>query len=332
MTHKKLRQMLVAGLFSTAIAWMPLNGTAAPLVQPVHGAVLTGEAKQAYITEKVNAIFHPPAGASASAFELSDGWTITREDIDGVAVDHIASEEKRKGRILLQLHGGGYVLPLGDGHRMLAVRQAALIGASDAYCVDYRIAPVYRYPAALDDAVSTYKGLLARGIAAKDIVLVGDSAGGNLALCLALYLKEQGIAQPGVIALASPWTTMEHRAGTSRTTKEHADQVLGIGTPLYDAVKVGDYADGAFPRNDPRLSPIYADLTGLPPILIQTGGNELFLTENEELAQKAAADGVPITLTVYPGMPHDFALLLPEMEDSVQSLRELADFVNRYMD
>ena len=82
----------------------------------------------------------------------------------------------------------------------------------------------------------------------------------------------------------------------------------------------------------PRLSPIYADLSGLPPILIQTGGNELFLTENEELEQKAAADGVTATLTVYPGMPHDFALLFPELEDSVQSLQEIADFVNRYMD
>ena len=89
---------------------------------------------------------------------------------------------------------------------------------------------------------------------------------------------------------------------------------------------------GTLDRKDPRLSPIYADLSGLPPMLIQAGGNELLLTDSLDLTEKAAADGVQVTLSVYEGMPHDFALLFPEMQDSVQSLKEIADFVNRYMD
>lgn len=262
---------------------------------------------------------------------MPDGWTLTREDIGGAVVEHMVSEEKRNERVLLQLHGGAYVYPLGDAHRLLALRQSVLIGAGEAYCVDYRTAPEHLYPTALEDAVHAYEGILARGVQAENIVLVGDSAGGNLALALALHLKEHNLPQPGVIALASPWTTMEHREGTSRTTKERADQVLGLGTPLYEAVRMGDYGGTQMAQTDPPLSPIYADLTGLAPILIQTGGNELFITENEELAAKATADGVDVTLTVYAGMPHDFALLFPEMEDSVRSLKEIAAFVDRYM-
>ena len=157
-----------------------------------------------------------------------------------------------------------------------------------------------------------------------------DSAGGNLAVELSLYLKENKLPQPGVIALASPWTTFEHKKGTSRYYNDEKDVILGKGTPLNIPVKDAKYK-GKLSRKDPRLSPIYADLSGLPPMLIQAGGNELFLTESVRLAEKAAADGIPVTLTVYPGMSHDFALLLPEMQDSIDSLDEIADFANRYM-
>ena len=111
---------------------------------------------------------------------------------------------------------------------------------------------------------------------------------------------------------------------------DEKDVILGKGTPLNIPVKDAKYK-GKLSRKDPRLSPIYADLSGLPPMLIQAGGNELFLTESVRLAEKAAADGTTVTLTVYPGMSHDFALLLPEMQDSIDSLKEIADFANRYM-
>ena len=130
--------------------------------------------------------------------------------------------------------------------------------------------------------------------------------------------------------MASPWTTFEHKKGTSRYYNDEKDVILGKGTPLNIPVKDAKYK-GKLNRKDPRLSPIYADLSGLPPMLIQAGGNELFLTESVRLAEKAAADGIPVTLTVYPGMSHDFALLLPEMQDSIDSLDEIADFANRYM-
>lgn len=107
--------------------------------------------------------------------------------------------------------------------------------------------------------------------------------------------------------------------------------VLGKGTPMYAEVEnPPSYAKG-FSRTDPRLSPLYADLTGLPPMLIQAGGYELLLDDSTELLKKAAADNVNVTLTVYPGMPHDFALVMPELQESVDSFREIRDFVDAHM-
>lgn len=249
--------------------------------------------------------------------------------IGDVTVERMRAETKESDRVILQLHGGGYVLGMSDGHRLLALRQAVLTRASEVYYVEYRLAPQHVYPAALEDAVTVYQRLLARGIEPQNIILVGDSAGGNLALELVLYLKEHGIAQPAVLALASPWASLESDF-VSRTANAAKDQILGEGTPLYQPVKDAAYA-GALPREDARLSPLNADLSDLPPMLIQTGGNEIFLTENQALAEKAAADGTEVTLTVYPGMPHDFALLLPEMDDSALSLQEIKAFVDRHM-
>lgn len=304
---------------------------AAPLVVPTDGLALQGAAKQAYITNTINDLFKPKVtNPIVKPFEAPDGWTWSKYTVGTSQIEHAKADVKQTDRVILQLHGGGYVLPLSDGHRVLGLKQAVLMGASDVYYVDYRIAPQYKYPAALDDAVLAYSDLLAKGINPKNIILVGDSAGGNLALALSLHLKQQGIEQPGVILLASPWTTFENIKDSSRTTNETKDQVLGLGTPLYQPVIDAAYGNG-LDRKDPRISPIYADLTGLPPMLIQTGGNELFVTENQKLADKATADGVLVTYTVYPGMPHDFALLLPTMKDSIDSLEEMRDFVNRNM-
>ena len=325
-----LQKFVAAALLAAALAWAPA-GFAAPIDGIAAGTVLSGDAKQTYLTEKMQALFHPQESAApAKAFEAPDGWTWEKFDIGAVHAERMTADVKANDRVVLQLHGGGYVLGMSDPHRLLAVRQATLLGAGEAYYLDYRLAPAYVYPAALEDAVALYEELLARGIRAEDIVLVGDSAGGNLAVELALYLRDHSRPLPAVIALASPWATFEHAAGTSRTENAAKDQVLGEGTPLYVAVQEAAYA-GTLDRRDPRLSPIYADLSGLPPMLIQTGGNELFVTEDQQLATKAAEDGVPVTLTIYPGMPHDFALLFPELRDSVRSLQEIADFANLYM-
>lgn len=290
--------------------------------------ILSGEQKQAYISAQMDKIFHP-SGAK-SAFEVPQGWQRQRFKVGSAYAEHMRSKTKRGNRVILQLHGGGYLFGLSDAHRLLGVNQAQLAGASDVYYSDYRLAPQNTYPAALQDAVALYREMLNRGILAKNIILIGDSAGGNLAVELALYLKEHNLPRPGVIVLVSPWATMEVLEGTSRSFNESKDQALGKGTPLFESVKKAEYI-GDIDRKDPRVSPIYADISGLSPTLIQAGGSELFLSECEELARKFAADGVEVSFSAYAGMPHDFALLLPHMRESLNSLQEIADFVNRYM-
>ncbi len=325
-----LKSLLLAVVLGTglSLASPAIRAEAEPLYVPTEGLILQGQAKEQYAADYIKRYFSqmkPPA-----PFEVPDGWKMESFEVNDIEVERLTANDKKGGRVLLQLHGGGYVNGMSNNHRVLGLRQATLANAGEVYFVNYRLAPAHVYPAALEDAAAVYKELLNRGIKGENIILTGDSAGGNLAVVLAVYLKEHNLPQPGVIALASPWTTFEHKKGTSRYYNGTKDVILGKGTPLYNAVKEPAYK-GKMNRKDPRISPVYADLSGLSPMLIQAGGNELFLTESVQLAEKAAADGVAVTLTVYPGMSHDFALLLPEMQDSIDSLDEIADFADRYM-
>ncbi len=313
----------LAGLaVAVSLLWLPVSGLAAQ-----QGAVLSGAEKQAYISAQMNDFWQKKK--PIEAFAVPEGWQWEKLNVDGARAELFKAEEKQSDRVLLHLHGGGYVAGLNDFYRREALKDAQLAGAFAVYSVDYRLAPKYVYPAALEDAVKVYQGMLKQGIEPNNIIVLGDSAGGNLAVALSLYLKEHSLPQPAALVLQSPWADFEHKQGTSRYFNEDKDQVLGIGTPLNGAVKKPLYA-GDLPLDDPRLSIINADLSSLPPMLIQAGGNDLFLTECQELAQKAAADGVNVTLSVYAGMPHDFAVLLPQMDDSLKSMQEIRAFADRY--
>lgn len=293
--------------------------------------VLTGEAKQTYIKTQMAALYYPSEDSKPAPFTAPEGWTYENTSIGNVPVERLAPPKPTSKRIVLQLHGGAYMSGLTDLYRTFAVRQAAYTNAREIYCVDYRHAPVYRYPAALEDAATVYQGLLAHGTRPSDIIIFGDSAGGNLAVALALHLRDKGLPQPAALILLSPWADFEHKDGTSRTENFTKDKVLGEGTPFAPHLRKTPPYAGSLPPDDPRLSPIHADLSGLPPMLIQTGGYDLLLTENEQLAEKAKADGTSVTFTVYPEMPHVFPLVLPELAESIAACEEVRDFINRYM-
>ena len=294
---------------------------------PEHGLYLESGSKQSYLAEKIDKYFNTKP--DAIKFEAPDGWNFETFDVDGVAVECLENPGAGTSRVVFQLHGGGYILPLSDVYRNLAVKQAVLADAAKIYMIDYRLAPDNIYPAALEDAVKAYKEILRRGANPREIIFIGDSAGGNLALELSIYLRENNLPQPKVLILVSPWTTVQTNL-PSRKYNAERDLILGKGTPLYESVKKPAYTKGLNAK-DPRVSPIYADLKNLPPMLIQAGGCELFLDECLALAKKAAADDVKATLTIYPGMSHDFALILPTLQDSVESFREIRDFVNAHM-
>ncbi len=297
---------------------------------PESGVKLEGAAKQNYISEKMNAFFKPAPGTkkTPTAFNVPDGWNFEKFNLDGLPVECLTNPKGDKNRVVFQIHGGGYVFPLTNGHRNFGMKLGILADASQTYFIDYRIAPQNIFPAALEDAVKAYQFILSRNIPAENIIVFGDSAGGNLALALSLYLKEKHLPQPKTLILISPWTTAENKL-PSRKYNVNKDLVLGKNaSKLYNDVKNPPYAKG-FSKKNPLLSPIYADLKNLPPMLIQVGGYEIFLDECMELAKKAAADNVKCTLTIYPEMPHDFALMLPELQDSLDSFAEIRDFINQ---
>lgn len=285
MKRKVMAALLAAGLAWAPSAVLPVSAAEAWTL-PAAGIRMDMQTQQTYMNEKMEAFFHPrEGGPRPAAFAPPDGWTWERYSVNGAAAERLVNPDGKTGRVVLQLHGGGYVAPLADGHRMLAVRQAVLADASQVILADYRIAPEHTYPAALDDAEAVYQDILADGTKPENVIVIGDSAGGNLALAL---------------------------------------------SPIYGSVVSPSYG-GALDVKDPRLSPLYADLAGLPPMLIQTGGYELFLDESLALAERAADCDVPVTVSVYQGMPHDFALVLPELQESVDSFRQIRDFVESRM-
>lgn len=316
--------------FLAIAAALALNfsfASAAPAwTMPDSGVQLYGRAKQTYVAETVERAYTPQN--PDNYFSAPDGWSYKISSLGKFNLEYLENPAGNPNRTILQLHGGGYVIALTNGHRNLAVKYGVLADAAKIYSVDYRIAPENVYPAALEDAVTAYKEILRRGTKPEEIIVTGDSAGGNLALALSLYLKENNLPQPKMLVLVSPWATMQTNL-PSRKYNAPRDLILGESTPLYDAVrKPPAYAKG-FKLKDPRVSPIYADLKNLPPMLIQAGGYEMFLDECVELAKKAAADDVKVTLTVYPEMSHDFALLLPDIQETLDSFREIRDFINQ---
>lgn len=321
------------GIMGAMLAVFSLAMAAEAWKLPETGLQMDSQAKQAYVAEEMGKFFHPKPGAKKPAavkFEVPDGWSYRTFMVDDLKMEKVQNPSGRKDRVLLKLHGGGYVQGLHDRHRQMGVDQAVLTEAQDLYMVHYRLAPEHPFPAALEDAVKAYNHILAQGTKPENIIVIGDSAGGNLTLELAVYLKEHHIPQPKMLILVSPLTTLANDL-PSRAYNIDRDLVLGRNaSPLYKAVEESTYARGT-DLKDHRLSPLYADLKGLPPMLIQAGGYELLLDDSIELMRKAAADDVDVTLTVYPGMPHEFSLMMPELDDSVASFREIRDFVNRQM-
>lgn len=326
------KRYIGAAALILGLAVLPHCGFGETSADPeVRGIVLTGEAKQTYIKTQMDALYYPSEDSKPAPFTAPEGWAYEKTSIGNVPVECLAPPNPTTKRIVLQLHGGAYMSGLTDLYRTFAVHQAECKNAREIYCVDYRHAPLHCYPAALEDAATVYQGLLAHGTRPSDIIIFGDSSGGNLAVALAIHLRDKGLPQPAALILLSPWADFEHKDGTSRTENFTKDKVLGEGTPFAPHLrKTPPYAD-SLPLDDPRLSPIHADLSELPPMLIQTGGYDLLMTEDEQLAEKAKADGTSVTFTVYPEMPHVFPLVLPELAESIAALEEVRDFVNRYM-
>ncbi|HKV25580.1 MAG TPA: alpha/beta hydrolase [Candidatus Acidoferrum sp.] len=222
--------------------------------------------------------------------------------------------------ILLYVHGGGYFACSAALYH--AITSAYALLGFRVLAPDYRLAPENKFPAAVDDVVACYRALLAEGHSAGQIVIGGDSAGGGLALSLLLALRDSGIALPAGAALFSPWTDLAATGDSIRTNDRRCAMFHGkqIGpTARY-------YLGETDPRN-PLVSPLYADLKGLPPLLIHVGQNEVLRDDSTRLAEKARAAGVRVELKIWPVVPHVWQLAPNLIPEARQSLRESAEFL-----
>ncbi|MCF7551497.1 alpha/beta hydrolase [Pseudonocardia sp. WMMC193] len=202
-------------------------------------------------------------------------------------------------RVLLYLHGGGFVVGSIATHRKLAGHLAKAVGAR-ALVLDYRLAPEHPFPAQVQDAVAAYRWLLAQGYAPEHIATAGDSAGGNLAISTVLALRAEGVPLPAAILPMSPWLDMEH---VGKTLEANADTDALVQRSVVEAMSgmfLGEDGD----RRDPLANPLHCDPTGLPPCYIAAGGHETLLDNAELFHEKARAAGVDATLEITPEMQH----------------------------
>lgn len=262
-------------------------------------------------------------------FRKEMGVTLVRDTIAGVPVFILAPESltsKYQDRVLLNFHGGGYVLGQGESGTHEATLMAG-IGGYRVIMPDYRMAPEFPYPAAMDDATAVYKELL-NSYAADKIGVFGTSTGGGMTLALMLRAKAEGLPLPAAIAVGTPWTDMT-KTGDSYFTNEHVDNVLvSYDGWLGEAAKV--YANG-HDMKDPMLSPVYGNVSGLPPALLTSGTRDLFLSNTVRMHLKLREAGVFADLIVYEGLSHAQYHMLPEAPETRSHFRQLANFFDQWL-
>ena len=222
---------------------------------------------------------------------------------------------------IFHIHGGGFALGSAGGSVGLASSLARKTGMR-AVSADYRLAPEHPYPAALQDVTAAYRALAGQAGSAGHIVVSGESAGGNLAIELLIAGKAEGLTMPAAALLLSPMTDLTV-TGSSYAGKAHADPAISAQAIR---TRAADYLAGTDPA-DPLVSPIFADLSGLPPLLIQAGSHEVLLDDATRLAVKAAADDVAVILDITPGVPHVFQAFAALLDEGDAALNRAARFV-----
>jgi monoterpene epsilon-lactone hydrolase len=229
-------------------------------------------------------------------------------------------------RVILFLHGGGYILGSTATHRHM-VSELGKLARCRTLAPDYRLAPEQPFPAAIDDCFAAYRFLLEEGLRADNIAIAGDSAGGGLTMATMLRIKEAGLPQPACALCVSPWVDLA-MAGDSITDKAAAD-------PFVEEEDLRMMAHLYLGTNDPRqpmASPLYADLEGLPPLLFQVGSDEVLLDDAVRLSRAAGAADVRIQLQIWPGMIHVWHLFYQELPQGRAALQSGADFIKQAMD
>lgn len=256
-----------------------------------------------------------------SAYGVAPDIVFKAARIGGVETEWSAAPGSDGTRVLVFFHGGGYCSGSIRSHRSMASEAGRAAGVK-ALAVGYRLAPEHPYPAALQDAMAVYDALLADGVPARHVAVGGDSAGGNLALALILRLREAGKPLPACGWLVSPWTDLA-MTGATLASKASVD-------PIISKPYLQELADAYLAGTDPKLplvSLLYADLAGLPPLLVQVGSAETLLDDAIRIAARAAADDVRVTLEVWPRMIHAWHLWAARLASGRAALASAGAFM-----
>jgi epsilon-lactone hydrolase len=261
-----------------------------------------------------------------SAQPLPTEVTVTAATLGGVGTAEVTVDGIDPRHVVLYFHGGVYVI----GDAFLAAELASQVGRrtqAKVISVDYRLAPEHPYPAAVEDALASYRALLHDGVAASDIAFAGESAGGGLAIATLVNARDHGLPLPAAAYVMSPYVDLT-LAGTTMETRREVDPLLS--RELLQP-RVTDYASGHGPASG-LISPLFADMSGLPPLLIQAGTHEVLLDDAVRLAREAANADIAVTLDITPGVPHVFQAYHALLDEGAAALDRAGVFLSAQLD
>src|SRR5690242_8346536 len=264
--------------------------------------------------------------------EIGSTWPVAADvklelaDIDGIPGEWSIAPGSDATRVLMFFHGGGYCSGSIVSHRRM-VTEAGRAARMRTLAVGYRLAPEYPYPAAHEDAMKAWHFLRKQGIEACNIVVGGDSAGGNLTITLINRLRAADEEQPSCAWLASPWTDLT-MSGASLEAKDHIDPL--IHKPYLEEL-ASAYAPIPIKRRDPMISPLFADLGGFPPALIQVGSSETLIDDSVRFARALGLADASVTLQIWPHMIHAWPMWNAQLADGRRALEQMGEFVRRWV-
>lgn len=287
-----------------------VNMSMMSLIRKVHGMMDHPDIeKHRHSQDQVGALFGNGKDMLITPLNIGD------MEAEWISVDRV----HMKKYVILYCHGGGYSTGSSVYARTLTTKLASST-SMDVLCFDYRLAPEYPYPAAAQDAMKAWDYLMLLGYGARDIIIAGDSAGGNLALSLVLKLKEEKRLLPRGLVLLSPWTDLTS-SGKSHESRKELDPVLD---EAYLERMIQNYAKGEDLKN-PFISPLFGDFTGFPPTYIQAGDNEILLSDSMALHKKMVKENVSVKIDVYKRMWHVFQM--SPLKTSYEAMEKCAEFI-----
>jgi monoterpene epsilon-lactone hydrolase len=268
-------------------------------------------------------------GATRMAF-LPAKTKVEQTSCDGVSAEWVCAKNVNEKNVVLFLHGGGYNTGSPSTHRELA---AHISKASSAKVLlpDYRLAPENPFPAALEDATTSYRWLIESSYSSSKIAIAGDSAGGGLTLVTCISIRDTSDPIPSSLACISPWADLEMTGKSVKTLASMDPMVSLASTQIMASIQI--MASNYIGSNDPRsplISPVHADLKDFPPMIIQVGSDEILLDDSRRMAERAKQAGVDLTINIYEGMWHVFHIFYRLMPEAKYAVHELGSFIKNH--